>query len=275
MLKLPSSLVSVDWLKGNKKDEKLIILDASIKKVTGSGNAEPTDIGIPNSRFFDLQNNFSDPQGQFPNTFPSENRFQKEAQKLGINSRSAIVVYDDKGIYSGPRAWYMFKAFGHENVSVLDGGLPEWINSGLNVEQREKYIGSLGDFQAVYKPVMLEFFEDLEKDVVNNSSLILDARSAGRFNGTEAEPRAGLRSGTIPHSKSLPFSDLMDGYKMKSISELRAIFKKYDDRNKPLIFSCGSGITACVLALGANLIGEENYSVYDGSWTEWGSLKSK
>ncbi|SDB35178.1 thiosulfate/3-mercaptopyruvate sulfurtransferase [Flavobacteriaceae bacterium MAR_2010_188] len=273
MLKLPSSLVSADWLNGNKNDENLIILDASIKKVTGTGNKSPTNIGIPDSRFFDIENKFSDPNGQFPNTIPSEKQFQEEARKLGIDSKSAIVIYDDKGIYSSPRAWYMFKAFGHENVAVLDGGLPEWINSGLKVEERSEYTGTDGDFMAVYKPIMMEFIEDIEEDIKVDNSLILDARSAGRFNGTEAEPRAGLRSGTIPHSKSLPFTDLMEGYKMKSKSEIREIFESYDSTNRPKIFSCGSGITACVLALGADLIGEENYSVYDGSWTEWGSLK--
>ncbi len=273
MLTLPSSLVSAHWLNGNKNDENLIILDASIKKVTGKGNKEPSNMGISDSRFFDIENKFSDQDSRFPNTFPSEERFQKEARNLGIDSKNAIVIYDDKGIYSSPRAWYMFKAFGHENVAVLDGGLPLWINSGFKVEERKEYNAKKGDFMAVYKPIMMEFLEDIEENLKGDNSLILDARSAGRFNGTEAEPRVGLRSGTIPNSKSLPFTDLLDGYKMKSKAEIREIFEKYDSTNRSKIFSCGSGITACVLALGADLVGDENYSVYDGSWTEWGSLK--
>jgi len=181
-------------------------------------------------------------------------------------------VYDDKGIYSCARAWWLFKVFGFNNVAVLDGGLPDWQNNGFMIETY-KYDDFLeGDFEAeLYSELMTDFdgVNDFSED---KNALILDARSETRFKCQVDEPRAGLRRGTIPNSNNLPYTALLNGNKMKSIEELSKIFNNLVKDKTKIVFSCGSGITACILALGATLCNINNLIVYDGSWTEYGSL---
>jgi len=271
MLEIIEPLVSVEWLKAHLESPNLVILDASIKKVTDTGSSV-SDEQIPSSRFFDIKEKFSDPSGPFPSTFPSDGQFAKEAQNLGINKDSSVVIYDDKGIYSSPRAWWLFKVFGHKNVAILDGGLPAWKKAGFDVVPRSNESTTQGDFRANLQKERICFFEDIIEISEKGNELILDARSEARFKGLVAEPRKGLRSGTIPNSENLPFELLLESGKMKSKNDLKAIFSKFGDHRSPLVFSCGSGITACVLVLGATLIDYENLTVYDGSWTEYGSL---
>jgi len=268
---LKEPIVSVTWLQNNLKATNLIILDASIPKVTG-GDDVKVEKQIPNTRFFDIKNKFSDVSTAFPNTVPTEEQFINEARKLGINNNSAIVVYDDKGIYSSARVWYLFKAFGHKNIAVLTGGLPEWIRLNFETEQKIVHKVNYGNFTGSYNPKFFKFFEDVKKESQDNSHTIIDARSECRFKSLEPEPRAGLRSGTIPNSINLPHSDLLDNGCLKDKEDLKAIFNNLTEPNSQITFSCGSGITACVLALGAEIAGYQNISVYDGSWTEWGSL---
>lgn len=265
-------LVSVKWLEQHLDASNLVILDASIPKVTGDGSNDTNNVQIPNARFFDLKNKFSDSRAPFPTTFPTQEQFQREAQNLGINKYSAIVIYDDKGIYSSPRAWWLFRAFGHNNVAVLDGGLPAWITSHNKVEPKQQTPAKTGDFTAKLQLHLMKFFNDVKKESVDAKHVIIDARSRGRFIGTEPEPRKGLRSGTIPNSRNLPFDELLDNGKFKTEAELLNIFSSVANTSDNITFSCGSGITACVLALGAELAGYKNLSVYDGSWTEWGTL---
>ncbi|MFH4965248.1 sulfurtransferase [Gaetbulibacter sp. M235] len=264
-------LVSVEWLHSNLNSDNLIILDATIKKVVG-GDDSKSEVQIPNIRFFDLKEAFSDASAPFPTTFPSEQQFTNSARILGINKDSAIVVYDDQGIYSSARVWWLFKAMGHENVAVLNGGLPDWINSGFETESKNEKKLSSGNFEAHYKPELMKYFDDVKKASSEKSHIIIDARSEARFKSLEAEPRKGLRSGTIPNSVNLPFEDLLDGNQLLSKESIEAKFIKLAKKEDTIIFSCGSGITACVLALGADISGYKNISVYDGSWTEWGSL---
>lgn len=270
-LKITEPLVSVNWLNSNLSEPNLIILDATIPKVTG-GDVSKSEEQIPTSRFFDLKTKFSDVSAPFPTTFPSEEQFTKSTQELGINNDSAIVIYDDQGIYSSPRAWWLFKAFGHDNVAVLDGGYPAWKKANFKVENKHNYKGKNGDFEAKYRPNLMKFFQDVKKESLDKNHLIIDARSEARFKCLEPEPRAGLRMGTIPNSVNIPFEDLLTGQQFKSEKELKQVFQKFAKEGDNLTFSCGSGITACVLALGAELSGFKNLSVYDGSWTEWGSL---
>lgn len=264
-------IVSVEWLHENSESENLIILDASIKKVGGTDDSK-SDIQIPNARFFDLKEAFSDTSAPFPTTFPSEEQFTESAQALGIKKDSAIVVYDDKGIYSSARVWWLFKAMGHNNVAVLNGGLPEWMKAGYKTESKQESQFDKGNFQAHYMPELMMFFNDVKQVSETKSHIIIDARSEARFKSLVAEPRDGLRSGTIPNSVNLPFEDLLDGKQLKSKADIEAKFQKLGSKADPLVFSCGSGITACVLALGAEISGYKNIAVYDGSWTEWGSL---
>jgi thiosulfate/3-mercaptopyruvate sulfurtransferase len=271
MIIIESPLVSVQWLHKHLNVSNIVILDASIVKVT-DGNSFEEIKQIPHTRFFDLKNKFSDLSAPFPSTVPSVEQFTNEAQKLGINKDSAIVIYDDKGIYSSARAWYLFKAFGFNNVAVLDGGFLEWKKENFQIEDKTNSKFAKGDFEGSYNSEYFKFFDDVQSISNNPDFLILDARSANRFKGVIPEPREGLRSGTIPNSKNLPFTELIDGNCLKSKEELIAIFNDFVASDKKLAFSCGSGITACILALAAEISDYKNFSVYDGSWTEYGSL---
>lgn len=272
MILIENPLVSVQWLNQNLNASNIIILDASIKKVTDSNTLDELK-QIPNTRFFDIKNKFSDVSAMFPNTVPTVEQFTSEAQNLGINKDSTVVIYDDKGIYSSARAWYLFKSFGFNNVAVLDGGLPEWKRQNFKVTDKTNLKFTAGNFQGVYNENYFKFFDDIKLICSDSNCLILDVRSSDRFNGITPEPRVGLRSGTIPNSINLPFTNLISGNCFKSKEELRNVFDSLNISNKKLTFSCGSGITACILALAAEISDCKNISVYDGSWTEWGSLK--
>ncbi|MDO7171268.1 sulfurtransferase [Mariniflexile sp. AS56] len=260
-------VVSVSWLHDHLETENLVVLDGTINKVFDASQSQ-----IPHTRLFDIKNKFSDTSAPFPSTFPSEAQFQESARALGINKDSAIVVYDDKGIYSSARVWWLFKAFGYNNVAVLNGGFPEWNKAGYSTESMKPYVGASGNFEASHKPELMRFFNDMKLVSETKSHTIIDARSEGRFKSLEAEPREGLRMGTIPNSVNLPFEDLLVDKQLIANEAIASKFKNLADKETPIVFSCGSGITACVLALGATISGYENIAVYDGSWTEWGSL---
>ncbi len=268
IISLEQPIVTVKWLQENIEAQNLVVLDGTINKVF-----DPETKQIPNARYFDIKQKFSDVAGEFPSTFPSEKQFQEEAQNLGLNKDSVIIVYDDKGIYSSARVWWLFKAFGYNNVAVLNGGFPEWLNQEFPTQNMKLYNEGKGNFEASLQPEFMKFFNDMEYASKNNIHTIIDARSSGRFNCEVPEPRAGLRMGTIPNSSNIPFTDLLENGLLKDKKALQDIFvNKINDRNDPVIFSCGSGITACVLALGAEIAEYKNLAVYDGSWTEWGSL---
>jgi thiosulfate/3-mercaptopyruvate sulfurtransferase len=269
-LKIPSFVVSVDWLLEHLENESLLILDATIPKV-GSKKIEFLEekSQIKKAHFFDLKD-FSDAEAPLPNTMLTGEKFQQKAKQFGINNNHCIVVYDDLGIYSSPRVWWMFQLMGFENIAVLDGGFPEWKAKKYPIEKFSHKTLSKGNFTANYHFEKITFMTDVLANVSSKKYLVLDARSEGRFFGTEPEPRKEVRGGHIPNSKSLPHTDILDGTKMKPTDELKMIFETKNPENKPLIFYCGSGITASILALGATITGIKNHSVYDGSWTEWG-----
>ncbi|TDY12264.1 sulfurtransferase [Meridianimaribacter flavus] len=272
MLHVPKPLVSVHWLNQHLAYENLIVLDATIGKVTEANSDSNSSKQIATARFFDIKQKFSDTNASFPNTFPSVEQFTTQTQALGIHNDSCIVVYDDKGIYSSARVWWMFKTFGFNNIAVLDGGLPEWIKHNYPLETKADYSGKPGSFTASYNTGFIKFFDDVVNEVGEDNHIIVDARSQARFSGEEPEPRAGLRSGNIPGSFNIPYTSLLENGCFKDIEQLQAIFKAVLSEHKQTTFTCGSGITACVLALGAELSGYKNLSIYDGSWTEWGSL---
>ena len=205
-------LVSVEWLNHHLNDKDLLIFDASMNKVTTVEN-DIEKLQIPNAQFFDIKYIFSNTNAPFPNTIPLENQFSTEAQNLGVDSNSKIVVYDDKGIYSSARVWYLFKAFGFDNIAVLDGGLPEWKLANYPLELKTTEIITNGNFIASYHSERFKFFEDIQNSTNNKGHLIIDARSNGRFNSISPEPRKGLRSGSIPNSINLPFQDVLDNGK--------------------------------------------------------------
>ncbi len=264
-------LVSVNWLHQYLDAENLLIFDATISKVTSEIEEVKEVTQIEGAQFFDIQKVFSEVEAPFSNTVLSTDKFEIEAQKLGVNQDSCIVVYDNLGVYASARVWWMFKLMGFKNIAVLNGGFPVWKKTGFSTEKIKENLKVKGDFKVDYQPNKICFIEDVLLVSSIKNKLIIDARSEVRFFGKVPEPRVGVRSGHIPNSINLPYTELQSNGKMKSEKVLRSIFKEKNPNKKELVFSCGTGITACVLALAAEVIGCKNYSVYDGSWTEWGS----
>ena len=268
-INIPGSLVSVNWLAENLDAENLVTLDASIKLVTPvQGGEQKAPEYIPGALRFDIDHEMSDKNTSLPHMMLPPEIFTEKAQQLGINQNSAIVAYDQVGLYSSPRAWCMFRAMGHEQVAVLDGGLPAWIEAGYETVPTPSTPSSRGDF--ISQP-QGEWFVDSSyvlHALTDPTFSVIDARSEGRFKGLEPEPRAGLRVGHMPNAVNIPFTSVLENGKMSSKSKLQSIFEEY--RNKKMVFSCGSGVTACVVALAAEQAGHKNLSIYDGSWSEWG-----
>ena len=272
-VQINTPLVDVEWLKEHLEIDNLIVLNATLPKAVAENTSKNLPAKrIPGARFFDIKNIFSDTSATFPNTWPGEGAFIEAAQKLGINNNSAIVVYDDHGIYSSARAWWMFKAMGHDQIAVLNGGLKAWQDAGYRLEAKFKNNFKKGNFEGVYNNDFFKDSHDVLQLLDHESKLIVDARAADRFQGLVKEPREGLRSGHIPGSLNLTYTDLLHNGKMLKPLELKEKLRSKIPENKNLIFSCGSGITACILSLAAELSGYQNLSVYDGSWTEWGSI---
>ncbi|KAA1247762.1 sulfurtransferase [Aquimarina sp. RZ0] len=268
-------IVSADWLSKHIHHPDLVILDASIKKVTAKNESEYKNLQIKGTRFFDIKKTFSDQQNPIPNMLPSSKHFEENCRKLGINANSKIIIYDTLGIYSSARAWWMFTVMGHKEVAILDGGFPEWIRLALPTEAKTENSTNYntGNFNSkndrskctvTAKEVLIE--------MNGSNSLILDARSHNRFIAVDPEPRSSLKGGHIPNSINLPYTRVLDNGKMRSKEQLTQLFEEFNIKNKKLIFSCGSGITACIILLAAKLSGYTNLLVYDGSWSEWGQL---
>ncbi len=249
----------------------LVILATSMKDpFSGKDEATPNAL-IPGTRFFDFENTFSDLTSGLPHTLPDPAIFQAEIRKLGIGRQSRVVVYDFKGIYSAPRVWWMFKVMGHENVQVLDGGFPKWAQAKFPVVAEFEVADYSGDFESNFQSEWYIDKQGVLENLNKQKYIVLDARARNRFLGQAEEPRKGLRRGHIPQAKSLPFSKLVEDGVALNKESLAAKFKDVSaDKEQPLIFSCGSGVTACILALLAREIGYQNLSVYDGSWSEWG-----
>ncbi len=268
-----SQLISTESLTKILEQENLVILDASIPPVGGVAEPEFSwpDVAIKGARRFDLEGVFSDLSSGLPHTMPGEQAFQRAAQILGINSDSQIVVYDDLGLFSAARAWWMFKAMGHKNIAVLDGGLPKWRRENRPVTKANQQQELSGNFQATAQDGYFCGAAQVLAATTEPNIKILDARAQARFLGQVAEPRAGLRSGHIPNSVNLPFAQLLVDGQLQAKSDLEREFLAIVENGQQLIFSCGSGVTACVLALAADIAGYKNLTVYDGSWAQWGS----
>jgi len=268
---MPEILVTSEWLNDNINDPDLIILDSSEETNVTGQIIDHEGIQILGARYFDLENTFSDTKSALPHTFPSPEQFEKESRKIGINKNSKIVVYDNIGVYTSPRVWWMYKIMGHENVYVLDGGLSDWVRSAYKIEKQQRREYNEGDFVAIANKGDIDSLEGMQENLISNDKCVIDARSGGRFDGSAPEPRDWVKSGHIPGSKNLPFQDVLNGGKFKSKDELRALFKVLNVGEKDLSFVCGSGLTSCIILLASELVQDNNTSVYDGSWTEWGS----
>jgi len=265
-----TNMVSSQWLKDNIEQPNLVVLYTQMDNpVTGENDSSPAAY-IPNSIFFDFEKVFCDVDSNLPHTMPNAAKFTDGAQKLAIDHDSLIVIYDNKGIYCAPRVWWMFKSMGHQKVYVLNGGLPNWLTQDMPTVPQLISTQKLGNFQANYNS---DYFISADNICQQLSSIsVVDARSAGRFNGTQSEPRKGLRSGHIPTAVNLPFTVCLVGTVLKPAAELKVIFSELGlTLGNRLVLSCGSGVTACTLALAASETGFSLIAVYDGSWSEWGA----
>jgi thiosulfate/3-mercaptopyruvate sulfurtransferase len=268
---MKNTIVSSHWLHQQLSNPDLVVLDASPKSNKAGLHSNLENLQIGSARYFDLENKFSDQNSTFPHTLPTAEQFQTACRNLGINQSSVIVVYDNLGVYTSPRVWWMFKTMGLENISVLDGGLPQWIEEGYPTESKNEISYQSGNFIAQFNSKQVKDFQFVLDNINTHQALVIDARSADRFHGIVAEPRKGLRCGNIPNSINIPFESVLEKGKYKSKNDLITLFdKKLDD--KPLVFSCGSGVTACIVLLASEMVSENKKSVYDGSWTEWGTL---
>ncbi|MDA9135811.1 3-mercaptopyruvate sulfurtransferase [Ascidiaceihabitans sp.] len=268
----PKTLVSTDWLAAHMKDPDLRILDAStyLPGVDRDGRTEYDAVHIPGARFFDIDD-VSDGRSDLPHMVPPIEKFMSRVRAMGVGDGHQIVVYDGSGLFSAARVWWLFRLMGQNNIAVLDGGLPKWIAEGREVEDLAPVIRD--------RHMTVRFQNQMVRDVTQVSSAsklgtsqIVDARAAARFRGEAPEPREGLRSGHIPNSRNVPFTDLLNDDKtMKTPDQTRAIFESAGvDLKKPIITTCGSGVTAAVLGLALERMGHDMWSLYDGSWTEWG-----
>jgi thiosulfate/3-mercaptopyruvate sulfurtransferase len=269
------ALVDVAWLASALGSPGLCVLDASFYLPTEHKNArEEFEIAhIPGARFFDIED-IADTESDLPHMLPASGRFARKVAALGIGNGDRVVVYDQKGIFSAPRAWWMFAHFGHAAVAVLDGGLPAWRAAGQSVKAGWPGDATPAQYVARHYATQVRGLGDMLHNLETGAELVIDARPAGRFAGTAPEPRPGLPSGHIPGAVNLPASDLVVDGRMRPAAALRAAFAAVGaDGNRPVVTSCGSGVSACVLSLGLHLAGLPEGAVYDGSWTEWASLR--
>ncbi|MGO1298600.1 MAG: 3-mercaptopyruvate sulfurtransferase [Vibrio sp.] len=265
-----SPLVSVDWLNEHLYDDNVVILDASMAFKIPVEPEKDTDNVIAGARRFDYDTQFCDPDSSLPHMMPSEERFTRLAQDIGLNQQDTLIVYDNSGTFASPRAWWMLRAMGHEHVYVLNGGLTEWKQHNGALAQAYSPATHRGDFQAKLNTNAFIDANSVLARIGDDTTQLLDARSQERFSGSVKEPREGLRSGHIPTAQCLPFTELIHGHKLKSRDELMSILSDTLTPDQHYIFSCGSGVTACILLLAAQVCGYAQTSIYDGSWTEWG-----
>jgi thiosulfate/3-mercaptopyruvate sulfurtransferase len=269
----PDALVSTEWLAAHLAAPDVRVVDASwyLPQMKRDATAEYAAAHIPGAVFFDIDE-ISDTASPLPHMLPSPEKFASRVRRLGLGDGNRIVIYDGHPMMSACRVWWMFRAFGHRDVAVLDGGLPKWQREGRPVDDdppppRDRH------FTARLNTTLVRDFEQVRRALDSGSEQVIDARAANRFRGEAPEPRAGLRSGHMPGAANLPYNELIDPAS-GTMLPAEALWSRFEaagiDLSRPVTASCGSGVSACVLALGLYLIGAKEAAVYDGSWAEWG-----
>lgn len=268
------NLVSTEWLAAELGRPDLLVFDATkyLPNEPRDARAEFAAAHIPGAAFFDIDE-VADPETDLPHMAPTPGRAARLLGALGISNHHRVVFYDQKGLFSAARGWWLMRLFGHENAAVLDGGLPKWLAEGRDTAAGTPAPPPRQDFWADFIARRLAGIGDVKRIVADRSALILDARARGRFDGTAPEPRPGLPSGHMPGAASVPVTELLaPDMTLLPPEQLRARFAAAGaDGSRALVTSCGTGVTACVLALALVRAGLPEPAVYDGSWTEWAS----
>ena len=275
-MSLTSNLISPADLKSLLGDEKLRVLDCSWYMTGQQINTEQEylDKHIQGARFFHIDE-VCDQQSDLPHMLPTPADFSQSVRRLGVDNDSDVVVYDSAGLFSAARVWWMFRVFGHQKIRVLDGGLPAWIASSgevydTNSDPITEFI--VGEFEAQLAPQAIVCKSQLQHNCQQPEALVLDARSNDRFLGTAPEPRAGLPSGHMPHSVSMPFTELLENGRLRPVEQLKEILATRGvNESTKVITSCGSGVTAAIITLALAECGYGLQQLYDGSWAEWAS----
>jgi thiosulfate/3-mercaptopyruvate sulfurtransferase len=269
----PDALVSTEWLAAHLDAPDLRIVDGSftLPGVKPTGPELYAERHIPGAVFFDIDD-IADEQSPLPHMLPSAEKFAQRMRRLGLGDGHKIVVYDSAGLSSAGRPWWMLRVFGHPDVAILDGGLPKWLAEGRPVTD-EPPIPRERHFTARLNTLLVRSKAQLLDNLASRREQVLDARSRARFAGTAKEPRDGLRGGHIPGSLNLPYDELIDR-ETRSLLPAEELARRFAaaglERGKPVVTSCGSGVSACALAFGLHLLGWPDAAVYDGSWSEWG-----
>ncbi|MCE2761404.1 MAG: sulfurtransferase [Acetobacteraceae bacterium] len=265
-------LVSTEWLAGALGAPDLMVFDATkyLPNEPFDGLTKYREAHIPGARFFDIDV-VADPDTNLPHMAPTAGRFARLMGEMGISNATRVIFYDQKGLQSSARGWWLMKLFGHEKAAVLDGGLPKWLAEGRATETGDAKSAAPSSYTPDFRADLVKGIGDVKRIIAQGGALILDARAKGRFDGTAPEPRPGLPSGHMPGAKSVPFNELLNAdFTMKDAAALRARFAAAGaDGTKPIVTSCGTGVTACILALGLRQAGLGDAAIYDGSWTEW------
>ena len=268
----PQTLVSTAWLAAHLKDPDLRIFDASwfLPNDERDGRAAYDKAHIPGARYFDIDD-ISDHRSELPHTVPPVEKFMSRMRALGVGDGHQVVVYDALGLFSAARVWWLFRLMGQKNIAVLDGGLPKWIADGHPVTDDKPLIRDR-HMTVSRQNQMVRDVTQVARAAKLGDHEIIDARASARFTGTAEEPRPGMRSGHIPGSRNVPFGEVLNpDQTMKDEAGIRAAMAAAGvDLTKPVITTCGSGVTAAILCLALERIGKTDHALYDGSWSEWG-----
>ncbi len=270
-------LVEIDWLKENLKNKEIKIIDATwhMPSIELDGFQIFKEKHIPKAIFIDLEE-ISNQNSNLPHMMPDEDYFSKKISSLGINNSDHLIIYDMYGMFSAARIWFMFKAFGHKKISILNGGFPAWVDSNGEISNQITKFKET-NYEATLNKSLIVNYQYVLKNISEKKHQVIDARSPERFFGIDQEPRPDIKSGHIPNSINLYFNDLIDKKSKKFIEKkkIENLLKKSDiDKEKNIICTCGSGVTACIIKFAIELISENNnIKIYDGSWSEWGTIK--